>query len=586
MNELMPHRHLTHYTKIALTTVLILMGIVCAFYVWVHRDSLFSAKSAANQQTNLLQSGWDHMPGIAQQTDGLRVSNTNRDLVQQDGAAGMTSPTINLYGTHLYADGDYTLTATISDRHGGAIIRLYSAPPFTQDEFYSNPANLEIIVDDSTATLNTWNSNQLKNPYTQKPSNVIERPIKQSPSHTLSLKRANNQLVVFIDDQQITQLRYRNSFNKEIWFGLSSKNPNDTWKLQAFNLITDAPNRVYTVDTQVMRPAERTSTSDALQTLATNKRADFQIGAAVALAPSVSDTNYRNLTYGGNFGSVTTENALKWQFIHPQPNVYDFTDADNLVNLARQHSITVHGHTLVFGEANPAWVQNLSTESTVDKEIVKKVMVDHITKTVDHFKGRISSWDVINEPIDEDDPTTLRQHIWFKAMGDSYITAAFEAARKADPSAKLYINDYGLEADGERWDTMLALVTNLKANDVPVDGVGFQAHVYEEADKIDPTVLREHIKQLAELGLNSRISEMDVYSDDGPDVQAKQYSDVFAACFNEQACTSWVTWGVSDRYNLYLDDNKRITMGQDFLWDKNMQPTPSVTALQEFLRSK
>jgi endo-1,4-beta-xylanase len=210
-------------------------------------------------------------------------------------------------------------------------------------------------------------------------------------------------------------------------------------------------------------------------------------------------------------------------------------------------------------------------------------MTDHITKTVEHFKARVSSWDVVNEPIDEDDPTTLRSHIWFKAMGESYITTAFETAHTADPTAKLYINDYGLEADGERWDTMLALVGKLKATGVPIDGVGFQAHVYEQADTIDPVVLRRHIQQLASLGLTARISEMDVYSDDGPDIQAKQYSDVFATCFSEPTCTSWTTWGVTDRYNLYLGDNERIAIGQDYLWDKNYQPTLAVTQIKQVL---
>ena len=584
MHQLMPHRHFTYYTKIVVITLILLAGVVSAFYVWAHRESLFSTRSAATQQTNLLQSGWDNMTAVNQQADGLHVAYTNRDIVKQDGSPGMTSPAVNIYGTHLYADDDYTLSATIANNNGAAVLRFYSSPPLTQDEFYTMPASLEITVDTSSVTVNNWSSNQFRNPYTQKPSSSLTRLINKAPTHTVTLQRINDRLAITVDNRQIIRQRYQKNFDHEVWFGFTAKNNNDIWTLQALTLDTDTPNRVYAVDTQLLAPVERTSSSNALQTLASHKRTDFQIGAAIALAPSVSDTNYRSFVYGGNFGSITTENALKWQFIHPQPGVYDYTEADSLVNIARRSNLNIHGHTLVFGEANPAWVQQLPVTTAADKNTVKNIMIDHITNVVEHFKGRVASWDVVNEPIDEDDPTSLRPHLWYKAMGESYIATAFETAHKADPTAKLYINDYGLEADGERWDTMLALVTKLKATGVPIDGVGFQAHIYEQADTIDPAVLRRHIQQLASLGLTARISEMDVYSDDGPDVQAKQYSDVFAACFSEPTCTSWTTWGITDRYNLYLDDNERITMGQDYLWDKNSQPTAAVTAIQQYLR--
>lgn len=580
----MPHRDFIGYLKSAVIALVIVSGLLCAVYVWTYRDGIFSAHTAANQQTNLLASGWDHMPGVTPQTSGLHVTHTDQAIVQQDGSPGMTNPSVNLYGTHLYADGDYSLTAKISDISGSAVLRVFGAAPLTQDEFYTNPRNIELVINDTSVTTNTWVSNRSRNPYTQKPSNSTVRSIKQSPSHTLSIKHTNGQLIIQIDNATIAQQRYKNIFDKEVWFGLTTTAPNDSWTLQSLDLTTNAPNRVFAVNTTAST-VQRAPATDALQTLANRTRPDFQVGAAVALAPSISDNNYRNLVYGGQFGSITTENALKWQFIHPQLSTYDFTDADNLVNLARQHALSVHGHTLVFGEANPAWVLNLPTKTNTDKLKVEQIMIDHVTKTMGHFKGRITSWDVVNEPLSDDEDTIgLRQHKWFEAMGESYIATAFRTAHDADPQAKLFINDYGLEADGERWDTMLALVTQLKKDGVPIDGVGFQAHVYEEADKIDVGTLRQHIRQLADLGLVSRISEMDVYSDDGPDVQSQQYRDVFVACFDEPSCMSWTTWGVTDKYNLYLDDRGRIASGQDYLWDMNAQPTPALTAIQSFLR--
>ena len=417
------------------------------------------------------------------------------------------------------------------------------------------------------------------------PLSSITRSISSQPTHTLTLMRHNNRLTILVDDVKVSQLAYNSVFDREVWFGLSTQQPDDTWILNAFDLTTNAGNRVAVINSETMS-TQPTPAHEALQTLATLKRPDFQVGIAGALSPTVGDESYRSIVYGGNFGRLTTENALKWQFIHPQPSKYTFTEADALVTVARQHNMSVQGHTLVFGEANPAWVQNLATQTDNDKANVKQIMTDHISKTVGHFKGRVAAWDVVNEPLSDNDEVGLRSHVWFKAMGESYIATAFQAAHQADPQAKLYINDWGLEVDGERWDAMLDLVTRLKAANVPIDGVGFQAHVYEEADMIDPAVLREHIKALAVIGVTAHISEMDVYNNNKTDVQAQQYRDIFAACFNEPNCTSWTTWGVSDRYNLYLDDSERIVMGQDFLWDKNMNPTPAVAALREFLRSK
>jgi endo-1,4-beta-xylanase len=238
----------------------------------------------------------------------------------------------------------------------------------------------------------------------------------------------------------------------------------------------------------------------------------------------------------------------------------------------------VQGHTLVWGEANPAWVRQLPADQ------LEKAMLDHIKITADHFKGKVASWDVVNEPFDDDEWDALRPTIFYKAMGESYIAKAFIAAHEADPEAKLYMNEYGLEEDGWRWDNFLALVTKLKKEGVPIHGVGFQAHVYESRDKIDPTVLRKHIQQLAAIGVNARVSEMDVYSDDGVRIQSQQYRDILNACLAEPNCVSWTTWGVSDRYDYFRDDDGSIQTGEDFLWNSRLQPNPMVKTLQDLLR--
>jgi endo-1,4-beta-xylanase len=205
-----------------------------------------------------------------------------------------------------------------------------------------------------------------------------------------------------------------------------------------------------------------------------------------------------------------------------------------------------------------------------------------------HYKGKIASWDVVNEPLadyDEfEDGALYRDHIWYKAMGSDYIATAFKEARKTDPKAQLFINEYGLEEDGDRWDAFLKLVTELKLAGVPIDGVGFQAHVYDTSDAVNPTVLRKHIQALAKIGLKSRISENDVLNDKGTAWQANQFASTLKACFEEPACVSYTTWGFSDRYDTFKDDDGSIQYGEDLPWDKNVQPTPAVQKMKDALK--
>lgn len=576
-------RTINHKKNIITATVLLILILVVIIF-WPTRGISFSGMTASNKHLNLLQSGWNYMPGVEPQADGLHVSHIGQAIVRQDGSPGQVNPAVNLFGTHLYVTKDYTLKAILKDIKGTASFRLYTEPPIIQDEFRIEPKSLDFVFKDSTLTIKKWVGYKRQNVYEQKPistSYIIE----PQANTTLTLQRKNNQLVVSVNEKQLAKFTYDTLFKNDLWFGLSTENSGDSYTVSSLDTETVASsNDVALINTQDTT-VNSTPASTALQALAKNKRPDFLIGAATALAPSVADSKYSNLAYGGNFGAITTENALKWQSIHPGPNVYNFKHADALVAIAKKNNLKVQGHTLVFGEANPQWVQDLPVTTATDKEHIKQVMIDHIRQTVSHFKDQVYAWDVINEPLadDDSDKVTLRPHKWFVAMGEEYIATAFRTARQADPHAKLYINDFGLEADGDRWDAMLALVTKLKAADVPIDGVGFEAHVYESNDKIDPATLRAHIRALAAIGVTSHISEMDVYDNDGPGVQAQQYADVFSVCLSEPSCTSWSTWGITDRYNLFTTNNNRLETGHDFLWSEEAQPTAAVLKIQEIL---
>lgn len=578
MQKIVHHSQRRIPRNVYLLTVAVAIIAVAAYGLF--GTPRFGVGHGKSVNIDLLKTGWSFVPGVTQSGEGLRVSYVGRAIVRQDGSPGQDNPAVNIYGTHLTGAGDATLRADLRDIKGTAILRLYSDVPVVQDEFRREPSSLEVALGEGTATVRRWQAYAGGSIYQQSPVETRTTAISSKPSPTITVQRQGSRLTVKVDNTTIYTTSASGLLDRAIWFGPSVNHSGDSWTLA--HVSADLSPGVTSVDT-VQTPAVNKA-PDGLQILAQHTRPGFTVGAAAALGPLVADDAYSQRALGGDFGQLTTENVLKWQFIHPQQGVYDFHEADAFVAIAEKNHLAVHGHTLVFGEANPAWVQQLPSTTTADKVHVRDVMTDHITQTVGHFKGRIDSWDVVNEPLADDILTTsdgLRQHIWYRALGVTYIATAFVAAHQADPHAKLFINEYGLEADGDRWNTFLQLMTQLKSQGVPIDGVGFQAHVYEASDAINPGVLRSHIRQLAAIGLISRISEMDVYSDDGADTQAQQYAGVFGACMAEQSCISWSTWGVTDRYDLSLNDSSVLQSGSDFLWDAAARPTSAFAAIRK-----
>jgi endo-1,4-beta-xylanase len=534
---------------------------------------------------DLLSGQWKFMPGVTPDGNALRISPTGFTLVEQDGSLSSANPPINLAGTYLKSvSGDFEIATeiTLGDADS-AVVTLYGEIPLIADEFRVEKKSVETRIEDGRITVVVWNEND-----------STEKTFSMTPSEKINLTigKKGKDIVFHVNGKQLGVVDASNVFlNGNVWFGFDAEG--DSWlltKLQVISkggLFTPSDSSIFQVQTH---------SPLGLQKLAAQKRPEFLVGAAMPLGSLTSDNEFATIGLDNAiFGSITPENEMKMVNLQPQKGVYFFEKADGLVSLAKQNGLKVHGHALVFGEANPMWVNTLPVRTSVDKTQIENVMLDHITKVVSHFGSDVSEWDVINEPIadyDEFDSRgrILRRHIWYRAMGEQYMIKAITAAHNANPDAILYINEYGLEADDERWDaffaTMQKLKTQLQQNNVPLEkvGVGFQSHVYEEGDKINPTVLRNNIRQLGTLGFKVRISENDVYSGDGDSVQGQQYADIFNACFSEKNCTAWTGWILSDRYNVWMDDEGEVQFGVDGLFDEDMKPRPGYTSIQKVLQ--
>lgn len=529
--------------------------------------TLTTRVSSPVTEGDLLSGQWSFLPGARRETGGLRIHAMPFAIVKQDGSSGQANRPINLYGTHLTEASEFTVRVTLAEIKGAVGIQLYGQAPIIADEFRIEPKSIRLHIDGGTLSVSVWDGSK-QEPVTTN-TGSLTAPL--SAHAQVQITRKDNAMQVRVNDGAVLSIADPGIFSEGIVrFGFDAER--DSYKITNMNADGVNGKTFKIADSSTLRVSN--PDPNGLQSLASKRRPDFMIGGAMALGPLATDRAYAQTALGGNFGALTPENAMKWQFTEPSRNVFDFRESDALVQLAQRHNMKVHGHTLVWGEANPRWVREVPATQ------LEQVMTNHITKVVSHFKGKMYSWDVVNEPFDDEEWVTLRPHLWYKAMGESYIPKAFHAARAADPNALLFINEYGLEEDGERWDNFLAMVSRLKQQGVPIDGVGFQSHIYERRDKVDANVLRRHIQQLAAIGVKARVSEIDVYSEDGTAVQAQQYSDVLSACLAEPNCVSWTTWGVSDRYNYFIDDDGSVQQGQDFLWSDTMAPTPAIDALR------
>ncbi|MCE3277868.1 MAG: endo,4-beta-xylanase [Bacteroidetes bacterium] len=200
------------------------------------------------------------------------------------------------------------------------------------------------------------------------------------------------------------------------------------------------------------------------------EKADFPVGVAINFQKLLHEKRYANLIIS-QFSSITPERSMKASVIHPGIDVYDFAETDYLMNFCKKNKKRLHGHTLLWYRDNPKWMEKYKGSKNDWENLLK----DHIQTIVSHCKDQVKSWDVINEAFNGDG--SLRENIWLKNIGESYIEKSFIYAAEADPNALLFYNDFDLESKPEKLDAILKFLGKLKAKGVKIDGIGMQMHV-------------------------------------------------------------------------------------------------------------
>lgn len=297
-------------------------------------------------------------------------------------------------------------------------------------------------------------------------------------------------------------------------------------------------------------------------------RTDVPLGTAVRWDVLSEDKGLQEVVATA-FDSVTPENEMKPEVVQPKRGEWHFDDADAIVDFATGHGLEVRGHTLVWHQQVPGW---LSEEKLSAREL-RAVMAEHISTVMRRYRGRVKTWDVVNEPLtDEGAFRTAPGAPWLPTLGPGYVELALRDARAADPDARLFVNEIGAESGGPKLRALVKLARTLKAKGL-LDGVGLESHL---SAKTPPTRarLQRTIEQLAATGVDVELTELDVEGGAPPAV----YGDAAAACAAVPACKRVTTWGVSDRDSWLGEDAKALP------FDADLRPKPAWAALTGGLR--
>jgi endo-1,4-beta-xylanase len=300
-------------------------------------------------------------------------------------------------------------------------------------------------------------------------------------------------------------------------------------------------------------------------------------------------------------GLVVPENDMKWQDMNRgAPGDDDFGPADTVADFAVENRLVLRGHNLLWYFRTPSWLFHLPSRAAKERAIITRIRT-----MVGRYRGKVNSWDVVNEPIEPEDgrPDGLRKAVFLEALGPSYIDLAYHTAREADPGARLVVNEYGVELDAPGQDrrrtALLRLLHHMRARGTPVDAVGIQCHLRAVGGPpLSAAKLGRFLAEIAALDLEIQVTELDVSDENAPadiarrdGLVADTYRRFLDGVLVAPAVKMIVTWGLSDRYSWIV--RKETDPGRwrrDGLpsrplpFDAGLEPKPAFAAIAAVLK--
>ncbi|MGE5084885.1 MAG: endo-1,4-beta-xylanase [Bacillota bacterium] len=506
------------------------------------------------------------------------------------------NPPINLSGPRVDLNGDFSLEITIDNSlhpEQAAHIDLYGTLPVLYDEWRQDGRNIRFTLKNGGVSVFV---NMVKAPFTG--SNV-------GSLVKLKLQRQDNQLIFFVNGTKIGYLNenLKDSvfLNNQIYFGADAELGG------GFTINSISVNGAKVSDNGAEMIKKYVVPQDSLKAYANHLQRSLPIGTAAHANGLLSDPKYGQIL-AQNFSMITPEFDFKFQAIHPQPHLYAFGEADELVEFALKNNIRIHGHTLVWHEALPSWVWSLYKSGQYQQ--LKTALRDHISTGVRRYKGVIKEWDTLNEIFssDSEDPEGFRSNsedednisIWYKAFGKQIYIDALRKVKSIDPNCENWINDFGID-QAESNDKLSAMIKFINyANGLGyghlIDGIGFQSHNYNPVE--DPSKASE-MKYAMERIINEahvkvRISELDV---NDASENPMLFADKLDVCLKiGSSCASFGMWGFTDKFSSmtapaaessmdnYTSPTWSAYLADALIFDQHYMPKKSYHLLKETLR--
>lgn len=532
---------------------------------------------------------WNDFSGASTSGDEVIISGIGRAIVplgDKATQASVSNPPINLRGPYLNVPEEFSISYQINaptDKH--AAIHFYGTLPIIQDEWRQEGKTVIISLKSGKLYVTVNNGTSAmpkKGTYSFNASGMLD----------VRMLKKSGKITFFVNNVKIGELTDPGIFKSgKVFFGADA-DIGSSFTLKS--LTAKAESGTGNVTAGDLQISQIDQNSSSLRMLAQANAPHLKIGTAATVIPMMTDMNYTHIL-GREFSMITPENEMKFQFIHPQRDQYAFAEADALVEFAMVNGLDIHGHTLVWSEANPRWV----TQGNYSKAEIQTIMKEHIATVVGRYKGKIKEWDVINEPLKDesfDVNLGLRESVWFRALGEQFMDNALRAAHEADPDAKLYINEYGCEADDEKADALYILAQRLLSRGVPLHGIGFQLHEdigKDSEDTYTPITANEFkrtLKRFTDLGLDVRVSEMDVnmhgnVTNTLRDQQANYFKSMLQVTKQNTAFTSFSMWGFTDLYSSLQPHGEYNVFGNGLIYNEKYLPKKGYQRLNETLQT-
>jgi endo-1,4-beta-xylanase len=322
--------------------------------------------------------------------------------------------------------------------------------------------------------------------------------------------------------------------------------------------------------------------------------ADFPIGTAISLF-SLGRDSIKDSLQIKNFNSITAENSMKMFMISRDSGKYNFEAPDKLLKYAQENNQRLFGHALIWHSGTPKWIEELAVKDSV---ALDSLMKDYITTYVGRYKGKVAAWDVVNEAMNTAGGE-YRETVWYNALGKDYIAKAFTYAHEADPDADLFYNDFNIERDTAKLNGTLRMIKDLKSQNIPITGIGFQMHTRMD---VPDSLIAYTLRKAADTGLKIHLSEVDIIFNKHDDTQGggeQIYSELTEEMKQQQAekyknlVLMYRTivpkeqqfgitfWGFSDKYT-WINGFFNLKVWPS-IYDKDLKPKPAFYGFAEGL---